>query len=178
LSWLLLLLYLVPVFVVVYLLDAYEREPLSFLVSMGGCIGFALTDLSAVEVVVGAVLGTASSRTRRGLGAVEARWVAAPDRPPAGQTGTVGARLRAPDRRSAAAAARRAPRCLSMAEREEVSRRVAVGESCRQVAARLGRAHRRCRGSWPATAAATATGPRPPTLRPSVVPSGPRWPSW
>src|SRR5215216_5789640 len=29
LSWLLLLLYLVPVFVVVYLLDAYEREPLS-----------------------------------------------------------------------------------------------------------------------------------------------------
>jgi hypothetical protein len=29
LSWLLLLLYLVPVFAVVYLLDAYEREPLS-----------------------------------------------------------------------------------------------------------------------------------------------------
>jgi RsiW-degrading membrane proteinase PrsW (M82 family) len=32
LSWLLLLLYLVPVFVVVYLLDAYEREPLSLVV--------------------------------------------------------------------------------------------------------------------------------------------------
>jgi hypothetical protein len=33
LSWLLLLLYLVPVLVVVYLLDAYEREPLSLVVS-------------------------------------------------------------------------------------------------------------------------------------------------
>ena len=32
LSWLLLLLYLVPVFAVVYLLDAYEREPLSLVV--------------------------------------------------------------------------------------------------------------------------------------------------
>src|SRR4029453_14616626 len=32
LSWLLLLLYLVPMFVVVYLLDAYEREPLSLVV--------------------------------------------------------------------------------------------------------------------------------------------------
>ena len=31
-SWLLLLLYLVPVFTVVYLLDAYEREPLSLVV--------------------------------------------------------------------------------------------------------------------------------------------------
>jgi IS30 family transposase len=35
---------------------------------------------------------------------------------------------------------RRAPRSLSMAEREEVSRGVAAGESCRQIAARLGRA--------------------------------------
>ena len=35
---------------------------------------------------------------------------------------------------------RRAPRCLSMTEREEISRGVAVGESCRQLAARLGRA--------------------------------------
>ena len=35
---------------------------------------------------------------------------------------------------------RRAPRCLSMAEREEISRGVAAGESCRQIAARLGRA--------------------------------------
>jgi IS30 family transposase len=34
---------------------------------------------------------------------------------------------------------RRAPRCLSMAEREEISRGVAAGESCRQIAARLGR---------------------------------------
>ena len=35
---------------------------------------------------------------------------------------------------------RRAPRCLSMAEREEISRGVAAGEPCRQIAARLGRA--------------------------------------
>jgi IS30 family transposase len=35
---------------------------------------------------------------------------------------------------------RRAPRSLTMAEREEVSRGVAAGEPCRQIAARLGRA--------------------------------------
>jgi DNA-binding CsgD family transcriptional regulator len=35
---------------------------------------------------------------------------------------------------------RRAPQCLSMAEREEISRGVAAGESCRKIAARLGRA--------------------------------------
>jgi Helix-turn-helix domain len=35
---------------------------------------------------------------------------------------------------------RRAVRCLSMAEREEISRGVAAGEPCRQIAARLGRA--------------------------------------
>jgi IS30 family transposase len=34
---------------------------------------------------------------------------------------------------------RRSVRCLSMAEREEISRGVAAGESCRQIAARLGR---------------------------------------
>jgi hypothetical protein len=36
---------------------------------MGGCITSALTGQSAVEVV-GAVLGTVSSRTRRGLAAL------------------------------------------------------------------------------------------------------------
>jgi DNA-binding CsgD family transcriptional regulator len=35
---------------------------------------------------------------------------------------------------------RRAQRCLSMVEREEISRGVASGESCRLIAARLGRA--------------------------------------
>jgi DNA-binding CsgD family transcriptional regulator len=35
---------------------------------------------------------------------------------------------------------RRNVRCLSMAEREEISRGVAAGEPCRQIAARLGRA--------------------------------------
>jgi hypothetical protein len=39
------------------------------LVSMGGCITSALTDWSVVEVV-GAILGTVSNRTRRGVGAV------------------------------------------------------------------------------------------------------------
>jgi transposase, IS30 family len=34
----------------------------------------------------------------------------------------------------------RAQQCLSMAEREEISRGVATGESCRQIAARLRRA--------------------------------------
>jgi hypothetical protein len=43
--------------------------PQTRLGSMGGCMTSALTDWSAVEVV-GAVLGTVSSRTRRGLGAV------------------------------------------------------------------------------------------------------------
>jgi hypothetical protein len=37
---------------------------------------------------------------------------------------------------------------------------------------------RRCRGSWPETAAATVTGPRPPTPRRASVPCGPRPPSW
>jgi DNA-binding CsgD family transcriptional regulator len=35
---------------------------------------------------------------------------------------------------------RRPPRCLGMAEREEISRGVAAGQSCRHIAARLGRA--------------------------------------
>ena len=43
----------------------------TLLVSMGGCITSALTGQSAVEVV-GAVLGTISSRAGRGLAAVAA----------------------------------------------------------------------------------------------------------
>jgi hypothetical protein len=43
--------------------------PRSRVVSGGGCITSALTDWSAVEVV-GAILGTVSSRTRRSLGAL------------------------------------------------------------------------------------------------------------
>jgi hypothetical protein len=46
--------------------------PETLLVSRGGCIASALTDWSAVQVV-GAVLGTVSSRARRGLGAVAIR---------------------------------------------------------------------------------------------------------
>jgi len=70
--------------VAVVALPARGRPPraVSTLVSMGGCITSALTDWSAVEVV-GAVLGTVSSRAGRGVGAVAAGWVAAADRPPA-----------------------------------------------------------------------------------------------
>ncbi|WP_199101242.1 helix-turn-helix domain-containing protein, partial [Dyella sp. ASV21] len=35
---------------------------------------------------------------------------------------------------------RRSPRALTLAEREEISRRVALGQSLRQIAAHLGRA--------------------------------------
>jgi hypothetical protein len=42
---------------------------------------------------------------------------------------------------------RRGQRGLSMTEREEISRGIAAGEPCRQIAARLGRAPPRCRGS-------------------------------
>jgi hypothetical protein len=38
--------------------------------------------------------------------------------------------------------------------------------------------HQRCRGRWPETAAATTTGPKPPTPRPSVGPSARSLPSW
>jgi RsiW-degrading membrane proteinase PrsW (M82 family) len=66
LSWLLLLLYLVPVFVVVYLLDAYEREPLSLVVGalLGGAV--AATSLAGLAnhdwgAVVARLLGPESN---------------------------------------------------------------------------------------------------------------------
>ena len=74
------------------------------------------------------------------MGAVATRRVAAADRSPVGQTEppsvrafvlqTGGVQRHPP---------RRAQRCLSMAEREEISRGVAAGEPCQQIAARLGR---------------------------------------
>jgi hypothetical protein len=76
--------------------------PKTILVSRGGCIASALTGQSTVEVV-GAVLGTVGGRAGRGLGAVAARRVAAADRPAHGQAGTVGAGLRAPERRGTTA---------------------------------------------------------------------------
>jgi protease PrsW len=48
LSWLLLLLYLVPVFAVLYLLDAYEREPLSLLVGALAWGAVAATTLAGL----------------------------------------------------------------------------------------------------------------------------------
>ena len=73
---------------------------------------------------------------------------------------------------------RRAERCLSMAEREEISRGVAAGEPCRQIAARLGRAPSTVSRELARKVAATTIGPRPPTPPPSGGPSGPRRPSW
>jgi DNA-binding CsgD family transcriptional regulator len=105
-----------------------------------------LTGSSAVEVV-GAVLGTIGSEQDevwRGWRQGESLRLIARRLGKRGpsvrafvlQTGGV---QRQPPHRNA--------RCLSMAEREEISRGVAAGQSCRQIAARLGRAHQRCRGS-------------------------------
>jgi len=72
LSWLLLLFYLVPVFVVVYLLDAYEREPLSLVLGALAWGAVAATSLAGLAnhdwgAVVARLLGPD----------IAARWTAA-----------------------------------------------------------------------------------------------------
>ena len=52
--------------------STYRPNQQTTAVSMGGCIAFALTGRSAVEVV-GAILGTVSTRAGRGMGAVATR---------------------------------------------------------------------------------------------------------
>jgi protease PrsW len=72
LSWLLLLLYLVPVFVVVYLLDAYEREPLSLV------FGALLWGAVAATSLAGLANRDWGAVVARLLGPdVAARWAAA-----------------------------------------------------------------------------------------------------
>jgi DNA-binding CsgD family transcriptional regulator len=106
---------------------------------MGGCIASALTDRSAVEVV-GAVLGLTVQeqeelwrRWRHGesLRLIARRMGKRGPSVRAFVLQTGGLQQRSP---------RRAARSLSMAEREEISRGVAAGQPCRQIAARLGRA--------------------------------------
>jgi hypothetical protein len=74
---------------------------------------FRVDGESAVEVM-GAVLGTVSSRTGRGLGAVATGSVAAADRPPAGQTWPVGAGVCVAERWRATAPS---PACGQVADR-------------------------------------------------------------
>src|SRR5918993_2170863 len=72
LSWLLLVLYLVPVFVVVYLLDAYEREPLSLV------FGALLWGAVAATSLAGLANHDWGAVVARLLGPdVAARWTAA-----------------------------------------------------------------------------------------------------
>ena len=71
-SWLLLLLYLVPVFVVVYLLDAYEREPLSLV------LGALLWGAVAATSLAGLANHDWGAVVARLLGPdVASRWTAA-----------------------------------------------------------------------------------------------------
>jgi DNA-binding CsgD family transcriptional regulator len=118
----------------------------SKLVSMGGCIASALT-VSRRRRWWGAVLGAVSSREDE----LWARWRRGESlRLIARRLGKRGPSVRAFVLHSGGVQhcpARRAERCLSLAEREEISRGVAAGEPCRQIAARLGRAPRRGRGS-------------------------------
>jgi DNA-binding CsgD family transcriptional regulator len=109
------------------------------LVSTGGCITSALTDRSVVEVV-GVVLGLSAAEQDE----VWARWrQGAALRLIARRLGKRGPSVRAFVLQTGGVQhhpPRRPPRCLSMAEREQISRGVAAGEPCRQIAARLGRA--------------------------------------
>jgi DNA-binding CsgD family transcriptional regulator len=106
---------------------------------MGGCIASALTDRSAVEVV-GAVLGLSAQEQDE----VWARWRQGESlRLIARRLGRRGPSVRAFVLQTGGVQQhppRRSMRCLSMAEREEISRGVAAGEPCRQIAVRLGRA--------------------------------------
>jgi DNA-binding CsgD family transcriptional regulator len=106
---------------------------------MGGCIASALTGASAVEVV-GAVLGLSAAAQDE----VGRRWRQGESlRLIARRLGKRGPSVRALVLQTGGVQRhppRRAPRSLSMAEREEISRGVAAGESCRQLAVRLGRA--------------------------------------
>jgi hypothetical protein len=58
-----------------------------------------------------------------------------------------------------------------MTEREKISRSIAAGESAGGSLVGWGGLHRRCRGSWPETAAATTIGPRSLTPRRSAGPA-------
>jgi hypothetical protein len=94
---------------------------------------------SAVEVV-GAIVGTVGPRARGALGTVAARRVTAADRPPDGQARTLDTGLCIADGGVQQRPPQRAARSLTAAEREEISRGVAAGDSSRAIASWLGRA--------------------------------------
>jgi IS30 family transposase len=105
---------------------------------MGGCITSALTGSSPVEVV-GAVLGLSAAEQDE----VWARWRQGESlRLIARRLGECGPSIRAFVLQTGGVQQRpphRTPRCLGMAEREEISRGMAAGDSCRAIAKRLGR---------------------------------------
>ena len=107
---------------------------------MGGCIVSALTDWSAVEGWVRSWGLSAAEQDE-----VWARWRRGESlRLIARRMGKRGPSVRAFVLQTGGVQQhppRRRLRCLSMAEREEISRGVAAGEPCRQIAARLGRGH-------------------------------------
>jgi hypothetical protein len=73
---------------------------------------------------------------------------------------------------------RRPARCLSAAEREEISRGVAAGDSGRVIAMRLGRASSTVTRELARNGGATGIGPSAPTWLPTGERRGPSRASW
>ena len=79
--------------------------------------------------------------------------------------------IRPPDRR-------RSAKALTLAEREEISRALVIGESMRSVAARLGRAPSTISREIGRNAGKTAIGRASPTKQPGTVPCGRSAANW
>src|SRR5215218_4941998 len=134
---------------------------------MGGCIAFALA-VSRRRRWWGAVLGLSSEEQDE----VWVRWRQGESlRLIARRLGKRGPSVRAFVLQTGGVQyppPRRAQRCLSMAEREEISRGVAAGEPCRHIAARLGRAPSTVSRELTRNGGRPRYRARPPMPRPSV----------